>query len=417
MRGPRVDRELSAGVGSRNDETRQHNLSTVLTTVHHGGPTARAEITRRTRLNRSTVGALVGELGELGLVFETSPTESSVPGRPSPIVHPNAKVSAFVVNPDLDTLTLGLVGLGGVVHKRVRYELDKRPTPEAMIDLTKRLVTGMREELAESYHVVGAGVAVPGLVRRADGFVRRAPYLDWTNEPIAERLSEALGMPAYAANDAEIAMISECIHGAGRGVNNLVFLEGFGPGVGGAVMVAGVPLRGRDGYAAELGHTAISGSTARCDCGRVGCLEAEVNSQRMRAALGSDSADLEELDAVLAQRSNRAATKEAERQVAVLAEAIGNFISIFNPEMIVLGGYLGTLHAAMSEKLTAMVMAESYAPLCENVRIERAVLRSRLHMVGSAELAFNPVLRDPAGIRMGGEPRTDPTPRAAAAPV
>ncbi len=399
MRGQGTERGLSAGFGSRNDETRQHNLSTVLTTVHHNGPMARAEVTRRTRLNRSTVGALVGELVELGLAVETPPGDQSLRGRPSAIVHANSKVAALAINPDVDALTLGLVGLGGVVHKRVRYELDEKPSPGVAIELVKRLVDGMRDEFKDTYQVVGAGLAIPGLVRHRDGFVRRAPYLDWTNVPFTELMSTALGLPTFAGNDASVAMISESLHGAGRGVNNLVYLNGLSVGIGGGVMVAGAPLRGEDGYAAELGHTAVRGGSLQCHCGRRGCLETEVNAARLRAVIGSDSLDLDELDTVLATTNDRAVKKEAERQVAVLAEAIGNFVSVFNPKMVVLGGFLGSLHAAMPDRLSAAIAEASFAPLMEGVRIERAVLRSRLLMVGAAELAFTPLLQDPAGNR------------------
>lgn len=399
MRGQATERGLSAGLGSRNDETRQHNLSTVLTTVHHSGPMARAEITRRTRLNRSTVGALVGELVELGLAFETPPGDQSLRGRPSAIVHPNSKVAALAINPDVDALTLGLVGLGGIVHKRVRYELDVKPSPEFAIELVKRLVDGMRDELEGTYRVVGVGLAIPGLVRHRDGLVRRAPYLDWTNVPFAERMSKELGLPTFAGNDAGVAMISESLHGVGRGVKNLVYLNGFSVGIGGGVMVAGAPLRGEDGYAAELGHTVVGGGSLPCHCGRRGCLETEVNAARLRAVIGSDSLDLDELDTILATTSDRAVRKEAERQVVILAEAIANFISVFNPKMVILGGFLGSLHAAMPDRLSSAIVDASFAPIVEGVRIERAVLRSRLLMVGAAELAFTPLLQDPAGNR------------------
>jgi predicted NBD/HSP70 family sugar kinase len=365
---------------------------------------ARAEITRRTRLNRSTVGALVGELVELGLAFETPPEDQSLRGRPSAIVHPNAKVAALAINPDVDALTLGLVGLGGVVHKRVRYELDKKPSPELAIRLVTRLVDGMSEELRSEYRLVGAGLAIPGLVRHRDGLVRRAPYLDWTNEPFTERMGAALGLPTYAGNDAGIAMISESLYGVGRGVKNLVYLNGFAVGIGGGVMVAGIPLRGEDGYAAELGHTLVPGSLLPCHCGRRGCLETEVNAARLRAVIGSDSLDLDELDTVLATTDDQAVRKEAERQVAVLADAIANFISVFNPKMVVLGGFLASLHAAMPDRFTKAIMEASFQPVAEGVRIERAVLRSRLLMVGAAELAFTPLLLDPAGNRAAAVP-------------
>ncbi|MBN2177572.1 MAG: ROK family protein [Demequinaceae bacterium] len=369
---------------------------------------SRSEVTRRTQLNRSTVGALVTELVELGLAYETPPEEQAQRGRPSPIVHPNSKVSALVVNPDVEALTLGLVGLGGVVHKRVRHALDRKPSPREAIDVTVDLVKGMGEELERDYRVIGVGLAIPGLVRNRDGLVRRAPYLDWTSEPFAEHVSRALGLPTFAGNDASVAMISESLYGAGRGVSNLVYLNGFLVGIGGGVMVAGVPLVGEDGYAAELGHTVVSEGSLRCHCGRLGCLETEVNFLRLREAMSGDPVDLYDLDSVLTTTTDRGLLLEAERQINVLAEAIANFISVFNPEVVLLGGFLGSLEAAFPDLVRRKVYESSFAPLAENVRIERATLRTPLPLLGSAELAFTPLLRDPAGVALplayGGPP-------------
>ncbi len=395
MKGPKAERQARAGVGRRNDETRQHNLSTVLTTIHHDGPLARAEITRRTRLNRSTVGALVTELVELGLAFETPPEATLARGRPSPIVHPNSKVSALVINPDIDSLTLGLVGLGGVVHTRIRRELSQIPSPRNAIDLTVQLVEDLLEEL-NNYKIVGVGLVIPGLVRARDGLVRRAPYLDWTNEPFAEHMAQALGLPAFAGNDAGVSMISESLFGAGRGVNNLVYLNGFSVGIGGGIMVAGSPLIGENGYAAELGHTVVTGSSLRCYCGRFGCLETEVNLVRLRSFMGSDPVDLDELDAVLMNTTDSALKEEAARQITILAEAIANFVSVFNPEVVLLGGFLGSLHAAWPDLVRRRVREASFSPLAENLLIERATLRSRLPLLGAAELAFTPLLTNPS---------------------
>src|SRR5689334_13119559 len=105
---------LRADVGTGNAQTRRHNLSAVITHLHHSGSLTRAELTRRTGLNRSTVGALVAELEDGGLAYETAAPEGGGVGRPSPLVHANSKVAALAVNPDVDAIELGLVGLGGV---------------------------------------------------------------------------------------------------------------------------------------------------------------------------------------------------------------------------------------------------------------------------------------------------------------
>ncbi|RFA16415.1 transcriptional regulator [Subtercola boreus] len=390
-----VPRRLSPGVGNSNDQTRRHNLSTVLTFLHHGGPQSRAQLTGLSALNRSTTGALVAELVELGLAYETEPADSGRVGRPSPIVHANGKVVAITVNPDIDAVTVGVVGLGGLLHHLVRRETDAVPTVGASIRIVQEVLDGMRDEIATEFRVAGVGIAVPGLVNSRDGVVALAPHLGWRDEPVAEPFAAALGFRAAVANDAALATVAESIFGAGRGVQDLVYLNGSASGIGGGVLAGGVMLRGSRGYAAELGHTLVNSSGIRCHCGKRGCLETEVNLGLLLQVLGRDSAGLDEVDALIAAVPD--ARPEIERQLDVLALAIGTFVSVFNPESIILGGFLGSLYEADPARLRASVNAASVVGLADPVRLERARLRSRLLTTGAAELVFADLLADPAG--------------------
>jgi predicted NBD/HSP70 family sugar kinase len=387
---------LVASIGNSNDQARRHNLATVLALLHHGGSRTRAELTRATALNRSTIAALVAELGELGLVYETQQTEPGTVGRPSPYVHLTDRVMAIAVNPDLDAVTVGLVGLGGQVHGRIRHETANVPSVAETIEIVKQEVARIVGGLRSDQRIIGVGLAVPGLVRTQDGVVRLAPHLLWEDEPLAEPVSQAVGLPALAANDASLAMIAESLFGAGRSVEDLVYLNGSASGVGGGVLVGGRPLRGSQGYAGEIGHTLVNSGGVRCFCGKTGCLETEVGLAKLYAVLGVDRLEDDELDRRLAETTDPAVLAEIERQLDVLAVALGNVIAIFNPSAIILGGFLGSLFAADPARLEAGIRSISFGNLAENVRVERAQLRSRLLMVGAAELAFGPLLHDPA---------------------
>jgi predicted NBD/HSP70 family sugar kinase len=89
---------------------------------------------------------------------------------------------------------------------------------------------------------------------------------------------------------------------------------------------------------------------------------------------------------------------EIDRQLDVLSTALGNFVAIFNPSSIILGGFLGSLFAANPSRLQEGIRRASFGTLGEQVTVERAQLRTRLLMVGAAELAFGPMLADPAGV-------------------
>lgn len=384
-------------IGNSNDQARRHNLSTVLTLLHHGGSRTRAELTRATGLNRSTIAALVGELGDLGLVYETQQTDPGTVGRPSPFVHLTDRLLAVAVNPDLDAVTIGLVQLGGRVLARVRHETTRAPGIDETVAIVRREVSSLVAGLADDQVIVGVGIAVPGLVRSSDGVVTLAPHLLWNDQPLAEPVAEALGIPAFAANDAQLGLVAESLFGAGRGVEDIVYLNGSTSGIGGSVLVAGNALRGAQGYAGELGHTLVKSDGATCFCGKSGCLETEVSLARLLDVLGTAPVDGDEFDRMLVAAADDTVRHEIDRQLDVLSTALGNFVSIFNPSSIILGGFLGSLYAANPERLQAGIRRASFGSLGDGVTLERAQLRTRLLMVGAAELAFAPVLADPAG--------------------
>jgi predicted NBD/HSP70 family sugar kinase len=382
--------------GNNLDTVRQHNLSTLLGLVHSSGPLSRSRLTKETGLNRSTIAALVGELVELGLVQESVPDANNRVGRPSPVVGAHPGVVALAINPEIDAVAVGVVGLDGTVHQRVRYATERIPTALEAVAIAAAVIDGLRPELAERSKVVGIGVAVPGLVREADGVVRLAPHLAWLDEPFTERLRDATGLTVSAANDANLGANAERIFGAGRGFTDLVYFNGGASGIGAGVISGGVPLAGYSGYAGELGHTLVNSAGVRCHCGAIGCLETEVNQRSLLAVLGLESADADELETAIAASETVAARTEIDRQLGFLAVAVRNATNIFNPQLIVLGGFLGALITAAPGRLHELVSGTALKASGEHVRIVRAELGSNLLMVGAAELAFAPLLADPA---------------------
>ena len=366
--------------------------------IHHSNGCARAELTKRTGLNRSTISALVSELVDLGLAFEGEPEDvRGRVGRPSLQVYPSTKIAAIAVSPDVDAITVGLVGLGGEVIRRIRFDTARIPTVPETVNAVKAIVDGMRGEIDRSYHVVGVGVAVPGLVDAADGRVLIAPHLGWRDCSLTAGLTRALHFPVFAGNDASLAAIAESLFGAARGTADLVYLNGSASGIGGGLIIGGSPLRGTSGYAGELGHTLVNSAGVRCHCGRIGCLETEVNMGRLLRVLGLTRADEDELDIALGVSRDPEVLRELSRQLDFLSVGISNFVNMFDPEMIVLGGFLGSLLSVGRERLAEAVNVSSMGTLRRTVTIERAMLRSRLMIVGAAELAFASLLEDPAG--------------------
>ncbi|WP_104061370.1 ROK family transcriptional regulator [Arthrobacter sp. 4R501] len=380
------------------DPSRRNNLALIATLVHHHGVLSRAELTRRTGLNRSTVGTLVGQLVALGLVYEAAPSGEAQVGRPSPDVRPDPSTAALAVNPEVDAVTIGLVSLGGKVQKKIRFATERIPTAKEAVNIAAAVIAGMRTELDASYRIVGIGLAVPGLVNRADGVVRHAPHLGWRDQPVARMMGEATGYPCLADNDASLGAEAELIFGAGAGRGNLVYLNGGASGIGGGVIADGALLRGSAGYAGELGHTFVRTDGKICHCGASGCLETEVSQSRLFDLAGLGGGDASQLEAALRSKVSEELAAEVARQLGYLGITLRNAVNTFNPDAIVLDGFLGILHALSPDTLDGLIRTQALDEAAGRARIYRAALGSDLMMIGAAELAFTRLLADPAGI-------------------
>jgi predicted NBD/HSP70 family sugar kinase len=293
-------------------------------------------------------------------------------------------------------VTVGVVGLDGTVHHRVRRATDRVPTAAEAVGIVASVIEELRAELASFSRVVGIGVAVPGLVRTDDGTVRLAPHLAWVDEPFAHDLADATGFRVLAANDASLGADAERLFGAGIQSSDLVYLNGGASGVGAGVVAGGTPLTGIAGYAGEFGHTLVNSGGVRCHCGAIGCLDTEVNQGALLRVLGLESADIDEIDRALAASESPEVAAEVERQLGFLAVALRNAVNVFNPQLIVLGGFLGSLLEAAPTRLESLVADTVLTAAGESLRIARAELGSNLLMVAAAELAFAPLLADPA---------------------
>ncbi|WP_123027090.1 ROK family transcriptional regulator [Mycolicibacterium stellerae] len=365
-------------IGTSTDDVRRRNLSVVLTLVHRHRLLSRADLTRRTGLSRSTVKALVEELAGAGLVEEVEAGAPSQVGRPSPIVRPQARTLAVAVNPEVDAITIGLVALGGRVLAMKRRPTAGIPSAAETVTVAARAIAGMRRALDPGCSIDAIGVAVPGLVHASDKTVQLAPHLDWHDESIGQMLSAATGLPVFAVNDANAGAIAEHIFGSHLDPDHMIYVNGGASGIGAGFVVAGELLEGAAGYAGELGHTFVGG-VGLCHCGRTGCLETEVSQAQISAA--------------------GAGTKSiiVERQAQYLGIALGNAINMLNPQLIVLGGFLREIPELAPQTLLDAVARHSLRGPNDMVRIVPASLGAETLMIGAAELAFAPLLSDPAG--------------------
>ena len=190
------------------------------------------------------------------------------------------------------------------------------------------------------------------------GTIEHAPNLVWGKGvvPLADMLSQSLGIPVAMTNDANAAAIGEMAYGVARGMKNFIVIT-LGTGVGSGIVVNGELVYGSDGFAGELGHvTMVRGEDGRqCGCGRKGCLEAycsatgvartarEILAKTSEPSLLRDikPEELTSLDvSIAAGKGDKIANEIFEFTGKMLGEACADFTAFSSPEAFIFFGGL-----------------------------------------------------------------------------
>jgi predicted NBD/HSP70 family sugar kinase len=233
--------------------------------------------------------------------------------------------------------------------------------------------------------------------------VRRAPNLGWKDVPFGELLAAAQDLApgqVHVANEADLGALGEHRRGAGRGLDNLVFVSGE-VGIGAGLVIGGRPMLGAAGYAGEAGHMLINPTGRRCTCGARGCWETEAGEAALLRALGpSTTQDPDVVRTVLArlEAQDPVATRAVTGIGRWLGLGIGNLVNLLNPEVVVLGGMFQALHPYLRESMLAAVRQQGLDEVRGGLDVVPSSLGTSAQLHGAAELALAGVLDDPTTV-------------------
>ncbi|MEU3526302.1 ROK family transcriptional regulator [Streptomyces sp. NPDC038707] len=372
---------------------RRRNLARVMHAVSAEGSLSRAAVASRIGLTRAAVSTLVDELIRWGLLEELGPERPGRVGRPGSALAVSGRGPAGIgAEIGVDHLAVCAVDLRGEVRARaVRRGGNRGRAPEPVIEeLTALIHRVVAEAEQEELWPAGLAVAVPGLVARDGRTVVRAPNLDWQDTDLGALLPG--GWPLSVDNEANFGALAELWLGAGTPGDFLHVSAEIG--IGAAVVVDGRLLRGKRGFAGELGHVPVRPDGPACPCGGRGCLEQYAGEEAVRRAAGL--APREDLVGLLAQRAGagdegvRAALRDAGTALGI---ALTGAVNLLDPETVVLGGALAGLSPWLLPALETELTGRTAGPACP---VTVSPLGSQGPLLGAAHSVVRAVLDDPA---------------------
>jgi predicted NBD/HSP70 family sugar kinase len=312
-------------------------------------------------LAKATVGTIVAELEAARAVSQDGsvPSGRGRPGRPLTLTGESIIGLGLEVNVDyVAAVALDLAGNVRTVETRPVATAGTPPSADELIELATDIRTVL---VGDGHTVVGATVAVPGLVAHDNRTVSWAPNLGWDGRHLAAELEEAFGdlCPTTIDNDANCAALAEAAHGVTTDVGHSLYITGT-IGIGAGIVQDGRLLRGGAGFAGEVGHMPIGDPQRVCGCGRLGCWEASVGLRAMLEAVGMDEENtpLQTAVAVAERAAHDAGTREALGALGRdLGTGLATLAAVLDPAAIVLGGYFVPLGAYVVPPAAA-VLAE-----------------------------------------------------------
>ncbi|KOV94888.1 ROK family protein [Streptomyces sp. NRRL B-1140] len=372
---------------------RRRNLARVLHTVSAEGPLSRAAVASRIGLTRAAVSTLVDELIRSGLLEELGPERPGRVGRPGSALAVSGRGPAGIgAEVGVDHLAVCAVDLRGTTRSRVTRQGANRgrsaqPVLAELTDLIQQVVV---EAESEGLYPAGLAVAVPGLVGRDARTVVRAPNLGWHDIDLGPLLPADI--PLTVDNEANFGALAELWLGDGTPRDFLHVSAEIG--IGAAVVVDGVLLRGTRGFAGELGHVPVRPDGPECACGGRGCLEQYAGEEAVLRAAGLEPG--EDRVGLLAGRAGegdedvRRALHDAGRALGV---ALTGAVNLLDPESVVLGGELSGLAPWLLPSLRDELARRTAGPACP-VSVSR--LGPQGPLLGAAHSVVRAVLDDPA---------------------
>lgn len=283
-------------------------------------------------------------------------------------------------------IAAGIVDAKGQLLQQNRQPTPRSTDPEEVWAAAERTIAAALA--GAGGEVAGVGISSAGPIHLSDGTISPVNIPAWRGFPVVEKASAAVpGVPVRLAGDGLCMALGEHWRGAGRGA---AFMLGMvvSTGVGGGLVLDGVPYSGRTGNAGHVGHTIVDLDGPPCSCGAHGCVEAIASGPHLVAwarANGWPGTDAKEL-AVAAAAGDDVAVRAFGRGARAVAATIASVAATCDLDLVVIGGGVANAGPVLFDPLSAALGEYAALDFIRGLRVVPAALGGDAGLVGAAAL-------------------------------
>jgi glucokinase-like ROK family protein len=278
----------------------------------------------------------------------------------------------------------------GIINEKGEI-LESREVPTLAKEGGEALLKRILNIIGEYENIDRIGISTAGQVDVEKGRIIFASdnLPGWTGMEIKSRVEERYRIPTAVENDVNSAAIGEAYYGAAIGEKSFLCLT-YGTGIGGAIVEHGEIYRGAFGSAGEFGHTITHVAGKYCSCGGKGCYEAYASTsalvRNVKQELGLEEMDGKEIFKLLDQ-GNQNVKRILEDWLFEIIMGLVNFVHIFNPSLILLGG--GIMMQSYIIEYIRSKLPEYLMPNYKQVKLVNAKLGNNAGILGAAHMAMS----------------------------
>jgi glucokinase len=293
-----------------------------------------------------------------------------------------------------NSLRIAVIKIEGEVLYEASYPIGLKYTRDYLLSKLIEAVQETRQKIAgQGINPITIGVSAKGFVDHQSGIVLGPDQgiEGWINVPVARILNRETGLPVFVGNDANLMTIAEQRYGVAKGYKNVVFVA-LRSGIGGGIIINGNLYRGVNNAGGEIGQMIINFAGGVSDIGIRGSFEhfasASALVRRYEEEKGTGHDEENNITAKdvfeLSYKNDPVAEKVVSENANLVGIGVANLITIFAPQIIVLGGGM----TGARDNYLQMIRKSAFANSLENcraeVKIERAHLGSKAALIGAA---------------------------------
>ena len=372
----------------------------IITHYIYNGSSTITDLAKELDLSVPTTTKFINEMCEDNYINDYGKLETSSGRHPS--LYGLNPESGYFIGVDIKkfAINIGLINFkGDMVEIRMNIPYKFENTQEALDELCALIRSFIKGTEINDKKIMNICINISGRVNPESGY--SFSMFNFSECPLADILTERIGYPVCIDNDTRAMTYGEHMQGCVKGEKDIIFVNiSWGLGIG--IIIDGKVYTGKSGFSGEFGHVNVFDNEILCHCGKKGCLETEASGSALHRILleriGSGESSIlskrtaenpPTLDEIITavNKEDLLCIEIVEEIGQKLGRQIAGLISIFNPELVIIGGTLSSTGDYIVKPIKTAIRKYSLNLVNKDATVTISKLKDKAGVVGACMLA------------------------------